>query len=76
MARSDMTVELTLTDAAKMLIAEAREQLELNDKERAVIEAAKVFVAHDSPGGHRSMTDYSRLQLAVGALLAAEGGEE
>ena len=45
MARSDMTVELTLTDAAKMLIAEAREQLELNDKERAVIEAARALHA-------------------------------
>ena len=73
MARSDMTVELTLTDAAKMLIAEAREQLELNDKERAVIEAAKAYCAgvNGLPGSTADLDLYR----AVEALLAAEGEE-
>jgi hypothetical protein len=42
------------------------------DLEEAVIEAAKAFVAWDSPGGYRSMPDYSRLMLAVRTLKEAE----
>ena len=61
--------------AVRVRTREMNARIAVEKAEREVIEAAKVFVAHDSPGGHRSMTDYSRLQLAVGALLAAEGEE-
>ena len=74
MARSDMTVELTLTDAAKMLIAEAREQLELNDKERAVIEAAKALHAKMNRGEFASTADeQAGVWQAVEALQEVEG---
>ena len=56
-------------DAIRVLTAE----FELRD---AVIKEAKAFVAWDSPGGHKSMPDYSRLVLAIGALQATEGGSK
>ena len=76
MAASDMVVELTLTDAAKMLIAEAREQLELNAKQMAVIEAAKALVHEQRHGDETSVaaTEW-KLAKAVDALEATERRE-
>ena len=69
MARSDMSVELKLSDAATMLIAEAKQQLELNDRQLAVIAAAKGWA--DAPLG-QVRPALSRLRIAIEALLAAE----
>ena len=72
-----MSDHITVKDAATLLIAEAREQLEMNEKERAVIEAAKAM--HEGLKGNPAVEYAEReildLDVAVEALLAAEGEE-
>ena len=73
MARSDMVMELTLSDAAKMVIAEAKEQLVLNEKQRAVIEAAKALTHEQRHGDPSSVAAAEWAQAkAVDALGATE----
>ena len=68
-----MDTNLTLADAAKMVIAEAKDQLVLNEKQLAVIEAAKAFyVERQEPDSGHSIEELTFWQ-AVRALLAAEG---
>ena len=77
-----MDTNLTLADAAKMVIAEAKDQLVLNEKQLAVIEAAKAW--HGVGGIRLDVLDensdryyaaLTKLSEAVRALLALEGGE-
>ena len=63
-------IELKLTDAAKMLIVEAKQQLELNERQLAVIDAAEAWA--NAPLGQVRLA-LSRLRIAIEAKQAAEG---